>query len=248
MSSSLVHYAMSQVGTNISILVVALLVFSTAMASGPPVRQADKLVCDVAADIALAAQDYPIAIELHRKLLQWEKNNALAHYHLGFAYGMAGNASQEISEYRTAIGLGLKVWDLYLNLGLAYYDQHDLNGATAALGTAVLLGPEHSETHFNLAVIYEKENRLAEALQEITRALVLEPKDLDAANTHAIISARMGNLVGARDIWTQLVRTAPDYALARSNLAILNRSCSGDCTSFSHLPQTEILSESVGGQ
>src|SRR5882757_3792769 len=200
MSSSLVHYAMSQVGTNISILVVALLVFSSAMASGPPpVRQADKLACDVAADIALATQDYSTAIELHRKLLQLEKNNALAHYHLGFAYGMAGNVSEEISEYRTAISLGFNPWDLFLNLGLAYYDQHDLNGATAALGTAVLLGPEHAETHFNLAVIYEKENRLAEALREISRALVLEPKDLDAANTHAIISARMGNLVGARD-------------------------------------------------
>jgi Flp pilus assembly protein TadD len=135
-----------------------------------------------------------------------------------------------------------------LNLGLAYYDQHDLPAATAALGTAVLFGPEHAETHFNLAVVYERENRLPEALQEITKALVLEPKDMDAANTHAIIRARMGNLVGARDIWTQLVRTAPDYALARSNLTILNRSCSGDCTSFSRLTQTGILSESVGGQ
>jgi tetratricopeptide (TPR) repeat protein len=239
---------MSQVGRNISILAAALLVFSSAIASGPPARKADRLVCDVAADKALAAQDYPTAIELHRKLLRLGKNNALAHYHLGFAYGIIGNVSEEISEYRTAIGLGLKVWDLFLNLGLAYYDQHDLNGATAALGTAVLLGPEHAETHFNLAVIYEKESRLPEALQEITRTLVLEPKDLDAANTHAIISARMGNLLDARDIWTQLVRTAPDYAPARSNLAILNRSCAGDCASFSHLPQTEILSESVGEQ
>jgi len=239
---------MSQVGTNISILAVALLAFSSAMASGPPARKTDKLVCDVAADIALETQDYPTAIDLHRKFLRLEKDNALAHYHLGFAYGMTGNVSKEISEYRTAINLGLNAWDLFLNLGLAYYDQRDLPSATAALGTAVLLGPEHAETHFNLAVIYEKENRLSEALQEITEALVLEPKDMDAANTHAIICARMGNLVGARDIWMQLVRTAPDYAPARSNLAILNRSCGGDCPSFSSLPQTEILSESVDEQ
>src|ERR1700739_3111553 len=239
---------MSQVGAKISFVAVALLVFSSAIASGPAARKADRLGCDVAADNALASEDYPTAIDLHRKLLRVEKNNALAHYHLGFAYGMAGNVSEEISEYRTAIGLGLNAWDLYLNLGLAYYDQHDLNGATAALGTAVLFGPEHAETHLNLAVVYERENRLPEALQEIIKALVLEPRDIDAANTHAIIRARMGNLMGARDIWTQLVRTAPDYAPARSNLAILTRSCAGDCTSFSHLPQTEILSKSVGGQ
>jgi Flp pilus assembly protein TadD len=116
------------------------------------------------------------------------------------------------------------------------------------LETAVLLGPEHVETHFNLAVIYEKDNRLPEALQEIVRALLLEPKDMDAANTHAIICARMGDLVGARDIWAQLVRKAPDYAPARSDLAILNRSCRRDCTSFSYLSQKENLSESVDEQ
>jgi tetratricopeptide (TPR) repeat protein len=236
---------MSQIATNISILAAALLVFSFAMASGPPARTAAKLVCDAAADIALEAQDYRTAVELHRKFLRSGsgKNNALAHYHLGFAYGMTGNVSEEISEYRTAVGLGLNVWDLFLNLGLAYYDQHDLPAATAALGTAVLFGPEHAETHFNLAVVYERENRLPEALQEITKALVLEPKDMDAANTHAIIRARMGNLLDARDIWTQLVRTAPDYAPARSNLAILNRSCAGDCTSFSHLPPPTYLKQ-----
>jgi Flp pilus assembly protein TadD len=239
---------MLRVGTNIGILAAALLVLSVATASGPPARKADRLVCDLASDIALDAQDYPTAIDLHRKFLRSRKNSALAHYHLGFAYGMTGNVSKEISEYRTAISLGLNVWDLFLNLGLAYYDQHDLPGATAALGTAVLFGPEHAETHFNLAVVYERENRLPEALQEIVRALALEPTDLDAANTHAIICARMGNLVAARDIWTRLVRTAPGYAPARSNLAILSRSCAEDCTSFSHLPPTEMLSKSVGEQ
>jgi tetratricopeptide (TPR) repeat protein len=234
---------MLQLCAKISIFVPALFLASNALASGPATRTVDKLVCDVAADIALAAEDYTTAIELHRKLLQIEKSNALAHYHLGFAYGMTGNVSKEINEYHTAISLGLNVWDLFLNLGLAYYDQRDLPAATAALGTAVLLGPEHAETHFNLAVIYEKENRLSEALQEITKALVLAPKNMDSANTHAIICARMGNLVGARDIWTQLVRAAPDYAPARRNLAILNRSCGRDCTSLSYLPQTEILSK-----
>ena len=115
------------------------------MASGPPARTVDKLVCDVAADTALEAQDYPTAIDLHRKLLRLEKNNALAHYHLGFAYGMTGSVSKEISEYRTAISLGLNVWDLFLNLGLAYYDQRDLPSATAALGTSVLLGPSRRD-------------------------------------------------------------------------------------------------------
>jgi Tfp pilus assembly protein PilF len=83
----------------------------------------EKQVCDAAADYALGMEDYPTAIRLHRKLLRSSKNNALAHYHLGFAYGMVGRSSEEIKEYRTAATLGLKKWDLFLNLGLAYADR-----------------------------------------------------------------------------------------------------------------------------
>jgi len=200
-------------------------------------------VCHVTADTALTAQDYPTAIGLHRRLLRSEDNNALAHYHLGFAYGMVGQISEEIGEYREAIRLGLNTWDLFMNLGLAYYDHHDeFANATAALQTAVSLGPGYAETHFNLAVVYERENRLNEALEEIIAALLLAPRDLDAANTDAIICARMGDVVSARNIWTQIIRSASDYAPARTNLAILNGSCGSACGTDSS-PQTELLSQ-----
>ena len=82
---------------------------------------------------------------------------------------MAGLTAEEIGEYRTAIALGFKKWDLFLNLGLAYADRQDLEDAAAALETAVSLGPEHAETHFNLAVVYERENKLSEALEADNR-------------------------------------------------------------------------------
>jgi Flp pilus assembly protein TadD len=89
---------------------------------------------------------------------------------------------------------------IFMNLGLAYYDHHEIANAIAALKTAVSLGRGHAETHFNLAVVHKRENRLNEALQEIVAALILTPRDLDAANTDAIICAKMGNVVCARNI------------------------------------------------
>src|SRR5216684_9229253 len=77
-------------------------------------------ICDVDADVALGVEDYPLAIALHRKVLRANNDNALAHYHLGFAYGMTGRLSDEISEYLAAAKLGLNKWDLFLNLGLAH--------------------------------------------------------------------------------------------------------------------------------
>jgi Flp pilus assembly protein TadD len=236
---------MSQVDKRIIFAVAALLVVFSAMTSSAAVKP-DERVCDVAADVALGLGDYSTAIELHRRLLQSEGNNALAHYHLGFAYGMVGRTTEEISEYRAAIGLGLKSWDLFLNLGLAYFDRHELENATVAFETAVALGPQHAETHFNLAVVYERENRLHEALREIVVSLVLAPQDLDAANADAIICAKMGNVVFARNIWTLLVQAAPDYAPARTNLAILNRSCGGACAPYSHSHSPKVVSQFAG--
>ena len=181
-------------------------------------------ICDVNADLALGLEDYPAAITLHRKVLLVHSDNALAHYHLGFAYGMTGHSRDEISEYLAAAKLGLSKWDLFLNLGLAYLGRDDWPKAINALRTAVLRGPDHPEAHFNLAIAYERGNRLREALQEIMVSLRLAPLDPDEGNMKAIICAELGDLICARDEWAHLVQVAPAYAPARVNLGILNGS------------------------
>src|SRR5215472_2512445 len=70
-------------------------------------------ICDVDADFALGIEDYRAAIALHRKVLRAHKDSALAHYHLGFAYGMNGRTRDEIDEYLAAAKLGLERWDLF---------------------------------------------------------------------------------------------------------------------------------------
>jgi Flp pilus assembly protein TadD len=181
-------------------------------------------ICNADADFALRLADYSAAIASHRNILRTQTDNALAHYHLGFAYGMTGRKTDEINEYLAAARLGLTKWDLFLNLGVAYLSQNDGPNAIKTLQTAVLLGPKHPEAHFNLAIAYEKGNRLGEALQEITLSLRLAPGDSDGQNTKGVICAELGNLVCARDEWEHLVQAVPDYAPARANLAILNGS------------------------
>ena len=191
--------------------------------------------CDLAADVALASEDYPTAILLHQRLVRSEKNNATAHYHLGFAYGMLRDVNKEIHEYRVAAKLGLKQWDLFLNLGIAYYNENRIKNATSAFETAAVLGAEHPETHFNLALVYERVGKYEDALREIITSLALEPDNAEAHNTAAIIYARMGDIGVARTIWTQLLMVAPSYAPARINLTILNHSCVEDDGACSQL-------------
>src|SRR6266446_5084675 len=126
------------------LIIIALVIFFWAVASNW-VSASEEEICDVNADFALGLEEYPAAIALHSIVLRAHNDNALAHYHLGFAYGMTGRTTEEINEYLAAARLRLDKWDLFLNLGLAYLSQNDSPDAIKALRTAVLLGPDHPE-------------------------------------------------------------------------------------------------------
>ncbi len=180
-------------------------------------------VCDPIADYFLGMEDYPEAIRRHRMVISRYPENALAHYHLGFAYGMVGRHDQELRQYRDAIELGLSDWALFLNLGLLYLEGQRLNAATDVLRLATLLGPDRPETHFNLGLVYERRGMLGPAEQEILLSLRLDGDQPDALNTLGVIYAEEGQYARAREEWTDLLRTRPTYQPARANLTILDQ-------------------------
>jgi Flp pilus assembly protein TadD len=178
-------------------------------------------VCNVDADYALGVEDYPEAIRLHAQVVHKHPNDALAHYHLGFAEGMIGNTRAEAREYRRATALGLRNWDLFLNLGLAQLEDGDLEGATNSLRQAVVLGENHPESHFNLALAYQRRGMLANAETETLASLQLNPQEPDTRNLLGVIYAQEGKTAGAWMVWRELARETPEYGPARKNLALL---------------------------
>jgi tetratricopeptide (TPR) repeat protein len=206
----------------LSVAAIALLLTCLWSPAGVVANPGEEQVCDATADYFLGAENYPEAIRRHWELLRKHPESALAHYHLGFAEGMAGDKTQELNEYRRAAALGLFSWDLFLNMGLALFENGSLEAATDALRLAVRLGPNRPESHFNLGLIYERRNMLAEAEQEMLASLRLEPEQLDARNMLGVIYARRGDKARASAQWRDLLRSAPDYGPARANLAILD--------------------------
>lgn len=170
----------------------------------------DEHVCDVRADYSLGVEDYTEAVRRHVQVLNRHPDNAVAHYHLGFALGMVGNTMAEIREYRRAEALGLKTWDLFLNLGLAQLENGDLDAATNSLRRAVFSGENHSESHFNLALVDERRGMLTNAEHEIRSSLLLNPEQPDARNLLGVIYAQERKNADASLLWRELVRDVPD--------------------------------------
>lgn len=211
--------------SNLTLLLVLLAVLLIlALARQAAAVEPEGLVCDVSADYALGIEDYREAIRLHKEVLRKNPDNALAHYHLGFAEGMIGNRAAEIREYQRAEARGLRIWDLFLNLGLAQAEGGDLHAALRSLRTAVLLGEEHPEAHYDLALTEEHLAMLTDAEREVQFSLRLNPRQADARNLLGVIYAREGHSARAAQVWRDLLRDAPDYQPARRNLLVLGDS------------------------
>jgi tetratricopeptide (TPR) repeat protein len=205
-------------------LLSAMIVLSTnVVQTFAGVTTFDVQVCDPMADYYLGMEDYPAAIRRHLVVIREHPDNALAHYHLGFAYGATGEHQRELYEYRRAVDLGLNDWQLFLNMGLVYLEGGRLEDATEVLRLATLLGPDQAETHFNLGLVYERRKMLNDAEQEMLMSLRLEPREADARNTLGLIYAEEHRYAMARREWSDLLDSDPDYTPARENLAILSR-------------------------
>jgi tetratricopeptide (TPR) repeat protein len=217
-----VKKAADERGISLVVFGAAILMLSLGIACNAAAGGGDRQICDVDADYALGVEDYVAAIRLHAEVLRKRPENALAHYHLGFAEEMMGNRTAEVREYQRAAALGLRNWDLFLNLGLAQLENSELEAATDSLRRAVFLGKNHSEAHFNLALAYDYRGLLVDAEREMLRALRLSPGQPDARNSLGVIYAEEGKTVAASLIWRDLVRRLPNYEPARRNLALLD--------------------------
>jgi tetratricopeptide (TPR) repeat protein len=206
-----------------AILSWTLIVFvlhGAAAAEASQPRKLDARICDQAADFFLGVEDYPEAIRLHLAVLSRSPDDALAHYHLGFAYGMVGRRDDEIREYQRAVALGLRIFDLYLNLGLAYFDAGEIAGSARAFLTAASL-TDSPEPHFDLALAYERLGKIPQAELEIAKALARAPKRPEYLNVFAALAAEKGDFVRARDIWWSILTVNPGYEPAAVNLRLL---------------------------
>ena len=224
---------------------VAILLLSLSIACDANAGGGEQQVCDVGADYALGVEDYPQAISLHGEVVRKHPDNALAHYHLGFAEGMMGNRRAEVREYQLAATLGLRNWDLFLNMGLAQLENGELDAATDSLQRAVLLGPDHSESHYNLALAFERRGLRADAERELLASLRLDPGQPDARNMLGVIYAQEGKTVSAALVWRELLREVPNYEPARTNLALLGSQASLPVASGRPLPPKAAVVQTV---
>jgi Tfp pilus assembly protein PilF len=181
-------------------------------------------ICNDEADRFLAAGEWQKTIDLHQQIIQQTPNVALAHYHLGIAYGEIDQYDQEVSEYRKAIFLGLKKADLYDNLGIVLGENyHEYPAAIAAFKEAVDLKPTEAEFHYNLGFAYLLNKEEESAERELRETLRIAPTYFQARISLGILYAGQRKLEKAKREWEEVLKIDPSNAEALVNLKWLER-------------------------
>jgi tetratricopeptide (TPR) repeat protein len=153
-----------------------------------------KWTCDNEADKAMKRNDYEAGIFLHERFLEKEPENALALYHLGYAYGQIGEHLREVPLYEKAIALGFIRDYIFFNLGMAYGELNQTEKSISAFKQALDMNPGNADNHFGLAVAYQKNaaDKLAE--EEFLKAIEIDPRHVDARLLLSLLYADCGEL------------------------------------------------------
>lgn len=202
-------------------LILLLLVLSMGCSIGQIARSPSKSgsVCDKQADLYLERGDWDKAIESHERIVRENPDSALAHYHLGYAYGFKGKHQGEIEEYERAIELGLKKFDLFYNLGMVYAEYRmDYDKALEAFKQAEGMGPENDEIHYALGLAYWFKEAESDAVVELLKTINLNPRHLEAHSLLGEIYFQRGQYDFAKAEWEIMLGIDPNNERARKRL------------------------------
>jgi tetratricopeptide (TPR) repeat protein len=180
-----------------ALMILSLVTVAVGCRSAPrpePTTATERWVCPEFADLPLRLGLYEDAIREHRRVLLGEPENALAHYHLGYAYGQMGARRLEVAEYKRAVDLGLAREDLFYNLGMAYAEVGVLDQAAQAFSRAVTMAPADGENRRALGMVYYQQHLFPEAVASCERATLLEPENPHAWHCLALSLAGAGKM------------------------------------------------------
>jgi tetratricopeptide (TPR) repeat protein len=183
----------------------------------------ERWTCDRDADEALKRHDYGEGILLHQRFLEKEPENALAQYHLGYAYGQTGDHKKEVFYYEKAVGLGFTKENIFFNMGMAYGELNQIEKAIGAFHKALEIDPGSADNHFGLALAYQRSvaDKLAE--EEFLKAIEIDPAYVNARLYLSMLYADMGEMQKAAEQLRNILKIDPHNEGAKEFLERIER-------------------------
>lgn len=101
--------------------------------------------------------------------------------HLAHLLNDSGFKEESIKWYKQYLKVHGDVADVWVDMGVCYFDMNDFDNAISSMKKGIELNPEHQIAHFNLGIVNYSKGNLKEAVDWWNKAIELNPAT-DIAN------------------------------------------------------------------
>lgn len=151
--------------------------------------------------------------------LQYNPNNSAAHFGLGEVLAELNKDDEAIASYEKALSLNNKLTEIYVPLGILYYQKGEIAKADEILGKALAASPDNPETQYFLGLVRYAQNRNEEALTAFQRSVALDPEYAEAHFYTGETLIRLGRKEPAIEEYKKAIALKRSYLEAWVRLA-----------------------------
>ena len=117
------------------------------------------------------------SIELSNKALQLAPNSVESHRARGLVLSCTGNYPEAVQEYKQALVINDKLWELHYSLGSAYRFSGEYDLAQQSMLAAIALNPQNPDIPTDLSRTYATQGQFGKAVQYAEQAVKVDPQN-----------------------------------------------------------------------
>jgi tetratricopeptide (TPR) repeat protein len=213
-------------------------------------------------ELALAEQQYSLAIELLNKALKSTPRANRLHYLLAQAYRASGQADKARQHLAQSGTIGVRIPDpladdleklvqgerVYVLQGRLAYNAGDYKNAVIYFQRALEQQPDSSTAHINLGTSLVRTGDIEGAIKHFRLVLSKEPYQVTANYNLAELLLRRGEYITAAQHYERVLEKQPDDSLSHLGLARALRQGGKPVESFQHFSKvTRLTPQLVAG-
>ncbi len=122
-------------------------------------------------------EDIETAISMSQKARDLAPNALETHRARGYILYATANYADAIQEYKSALAINDKIWDLHYSLGVVYRINGDFDLASQEMLAAIAFNPENPDIPTDLSRTYATQGQFGKAVQYAEQAVKVDPSN-----------------------------------------------------------------------
>lgn len=153
-----------------------------------------------------------IALTFFTEALEKNPKNAPAYFGMAEAYSELGEELKAVANYQQALSSDKDLTEIYVPLGILYYQQGEIAKSDELLSKALASGAaDDAQTQYFIGLIRFSQNKNAEALDAFNKAKTLDPTNAEAFYQAGETLARLDRNADAVAEYKQATTLRPNY-------------------------------------